>query len=71
MIKSRLKILLAENDTNQLRLSKKINVRVATLNALSNNKLKHIPIDILNGICKELNCQISDIIQYVPDEDNE
>ena len=69
MIKSRLKVLLAINDMNQKQLAEKTNIRPATLSHLYRGTLKHIPVDVLNKICKALNCQPGDLFEYHPDEE--
>lgn len=68
MLKSRLKVLLAEHDTNQRQLSIKLDIREATLNAIANNKIKQIPVEIVCKICEEFNCDIGDIWRYIPDD---
>lgn len=64
MLKSRLKVLLAEHDTNQRQLALKLDIREATLNAIANNKIKQIPVDVVCKICEEFNCNIGDIFTY-------
>lgn len=68
MLKSRLKVLLAEHETNQRQLALKLEIREATLNAIANNKIKQIPVDIVEKICKEFDCDIGDIWHYISDD---
>lgn len=68
MIKSKLKVLLAFNDSNQSKLAKEINVRQPTISAIANNTIKQIPVDVLDKICAYFNCQPNDLIEYVPNE---
>ena len=70
MIKSKLKVLLAENEITQQQLADKIGTRQATISNICNNNIKQIPVDIVNNICKLFNCDISDIFIYKPDNDN-
>lgn len=55
-----------ELSQNELLRKNIINSRL--LNALRNNK--SITTDSLNKLCNNLNCQPSDIMEYVPDNDN-
>ena len=67
MIKSQLKVMLAKRDMTQVELAQKTGVRQPTISALCTNTAKHIPIDVLDKICKELNCQPADLFEYIPD----
>jgi putative transcriptional regulator len=42
---------------------------MANLSILKNNKAKAIRFSTLEAICKALDCQPGDIIEYVPDEE--
>lgn len=64
MIKSRLKVLLAENELTQKELAEKIGARLPTINDLCNNKSKQIPIKLLDDICNLFNCDIGDILKH-------
>lgn len=68
MIKSNLKVLLANHELTQKQLAEKIGTRQATISSICNNKIKQIPVDIVNNICNLFECQISDIFTYVPDK---
>lgn len=68
MIKSRLKILLATKETTQRQLAIDTECREATINALANNRIKQVPIDMLDKLCKYFDCQPSDILVYEPDK---
>lgn len=70
MIKSRLKILLAENDMTQSELSEKTNIRPSTISDICNNKIKHIPIIVLNKLCETFKCEVGDIFKYIEDISN-
>ena len=61
MIKSRLKVLLAEHDISQTELAKRTGIRQATISNICTNKAKQIPIDVLDILCDYFNCEISDI----------
>lgn len=68
MIKINLSRLLGEKRINQKDFSKLAKVRRATINAYYNEYVKRINKEDLDKMCKSLNCQISDLIEYIPDE---
>jgi len=68
MIKSRLKVLLAEKGLTQHKLSKLTGVRPATITGIVNNSIKQIPVDSVSKICKALNCDIGDLFYYEPEQ---
>ena len=49
-------------------LSQKVDVTMANLSILKNNKAKAVRFSTLEAICKALDCQPGDILEYVPDE---
>ena len=49
-------------------LSEKVGITLANLSILKNNKAKAIRFSTLEAICKALDCNIADIIEYVPDK---
>lgn len=66
MLKSRLKVLLAENNMTQTRLSELTGIRPGTVTNIVNNSIKQIPVEAVCKICELLHCDIGDIFQYVP-----
>lgn len=57
--------LLIDKNMNKVALRDAINITPATLAKLSKNK--PVNMDILARICKELECNIGDIVDYIPD----
>lgn len=68
MIKSRLKVLLAERDISQTQLAKEVGIVQPTITEIANNKAKHIPIATMDKLCSYFNCTVGDIWQYIPDD---
>lgn len=69
MIKFKLRVLLAENEMTQAELAEKIDVRPSTLSAMNKGTIKQVPLKAIEGICKELHCEVGDLIKYIPDEE--
>ena len=65
MIKSKLKVMLAMREMTQAELAKRTGIRPPTVSAIATNNAKHIPIEVLDKICKELNCNVGDLFEYV------
>lgn len=67
MLKSRLKILLAEHDMTQTKLSELTGIRPGTITNIVNGNIKQIPVSAVCKICETLKCDIGDIFRYIPD----
>lgn len=64
-----LDVMMAKRKIGLMELAEKINITPANLSILKNNKAKAIRLSTLDEICKALNCQPGDIIEYVEDDD--
>ena len=52
-------------------LAERVDITPANLSILKNGKAKAIRFSTLEAICRELNCQPGDIIEYRPEETTE
>lgn len=68
MVMINLDVIMAKRKMSLNELSEKVGITLANLSILKNNKAKAIRFSTLNAICRALDCQVSDIIEYVPDE---
>ena len=64
-----LDVMMAKRKIGLMELAEKINISPANLSILKNNKAKAIRLSTLEEICKALDCQPGDIIEYVEDND--
>ena len=62
-------VMMAKRTMSSTELSEKLGITMANLSILKNNKAKAVRFTTLNSICKILDCQPRDILEYV--EDNE
>lgn len=62
-----LDIVMAKRKISSNALAEQLNITPANLSILKNNKAKAIRFSTLERICKVLNCQPSDILEYRPD----
>ena len=67
MIKSKLKVMLAEREMTQTELSQRTGIRPPTISAIANDKIVTLPISVLDRICRELQCNVGDLFKYVED----
>lgn len=64
-------VMLAKRKMSVTELSEWVGITMANISILKNGKAKAIKLSTLNSICKALNCQPGDILEYVEDEDDE
>lgn len=69
MIVINLDVVMAKRKKNLTELAGEVDLTLANLSILKNNKAKAIRFTTLDAICKALDCQPGDILQYVPEED--
>lgn len=55
-----------EDDLNVI--SAKVDITLANLSILKNNHAKAVRFTTLEAICRALDCQPGDILEYVPEE---
>ncbi len=68
MIIVNLDVVMAQRKMGLTELAQQVDITMANLSILKNNKAKAIRFSTLEAICKALNCQPGDILQYVEDE---
>ncbi|KMY45859.1 XRE family transcriptional regulator [Bacillus sp. FJAT-27916] len=57
-------VMLAKRKMSVTELSEKVGITMANLSILKNGKAKAIRFSTLEAICKALDCQPGDIIEY-------
>lgn len=62
-----LDVMMAKRKVGLMELSEKIGITPANLSILKNNKAKAIRFSTLEDICKALDCQPGDIIEFRED----
>ena len=66
MIVVNLDVMMAKRKMSLGELSQRVDVTMANLSILKNNKAKAVRFSTLEAICKVLDCQPGDILEYVP-----
>ena len=62
-----LDVMMAKRKMSSGELSERIGITPANLAILKNQKAKAVRFSTLNDICKALDCQPGDILEYQPD----
>ena len=65
MIKFKVKVMLAIREMTQKELAERTGIRPPTVSAICLGTVKHRPIDALDKICTVLDCQPSDLMEYI------
>ncbi len=68
MIVVNLDIMLAKRKMSSLELGEKIGLTQANISILKTGKARAIRFSTLDSLCKALNCQPADILEYVDEE---
>ena len=71
MIVINLDVMLARRKMSSLELANRIGITQANLSILKTGKARAIRFSTLDAICRELNCQPADIIEYKEGEIDE
>jgi len=65
-----LDVMMAKRKMTLSQLSEKVDITLANLSILKNNKAKAVRFSTLEAICTALDCQPGDILEFVPDEES-
>ena len=65
-----LNVMMTKRKISSSQLAEQIDLSPANLSILKNNKAKAVRFSTLARICKALDCQPSDILEYIPEEED-
>lgn len=68
MIRIYLSRLLGDRRWTQAELAAKTKIRPTTISEMYNEIIERVNLEHLDRICKALDCKLSELIDYVPDE---
>ncbi len=63
-----LDVIMAKRKMGLTELSDRVGITLANLSILKNNRARAVRFSTLDAICKALDCQPGDILEYVPEE---
>ena len=69
MIVVNLDVMMAKRKMSLGELAQRVDITMANLSILKNNKARAVLFSTLEAICKALDCQPGDILEYVPEEE--
>ena len=61
-------VMLAKRKMQSRELAEKIGITQANLSILKTGKAKAIKLSTLEAICKALDCQPADLLEYIPEK---
>ena len=64
-----LDVMMAKRKMSLGELAQRVDLTMANLSILKNNKARAVRFSTLEAICKALDCQPGDILEYVPEEE--
>lgn len=64
-------VMLAKRKMSVTELSEKLDITMANVSILKNGKAKAVKLETLNKLCRILDCQPGDLLEYRPDEEVE
>lgn len=64
-----LEVMMAKRKMSLGELAQRVDITMANLSILKNNKARAVRFSTLEAICKALDCQPRDILEYVPEEE--
>ncbi len=68
-IRINLDVMMARRKVGLTELASKVDITLANLSILKNNKARAIRFSTLEALCKALECQPGDILEHSPDEE--
>ena len=68
MIEINLDVMMAKRKISLKELSERVGITEANLSILKNNKAKAIRFSTLEALCRVLNCQPADLMEYKEDD---
>ncbi|MFD2569639.1 helix-turn-helix domain-containing protein [Spirosoma soli] len=64
-------VMMARRKMSLTELSERVGITLANLSILKTGKAKAVRFDTLEAICRALDCQPGDLLEYVPSKEDE
>ena len=71
MIRINLDVMLARRKLSLTELSERVGITLANLSVLTTGKAKAVRFSTLDALCRALDCQPGDILEYTEDGKND
>ena len=63
-----LDVMMAKRKVSAGELAERVGITPANLSILKNNKARAVRFSTLEALCKALECQPADLLEYIPEE---
>lgn len=63
-----LDVIMAKRKVSAGDLAERVGITPANLSILKNNKARAVRFSTLEALCKALECQPADLLEYIPEE---
>ncbi len=63
-----LDVMMAKRKIGLNDLAAMVDISLANLSILKNNKCRAVRFSTLNALCRALQCQPADLLEYIPDK---
>lgn len=70
MIIFNIDVMLAKRKMSVTELSRRVGITMANISILKNGKARAVRVDTLDKLCRALDCQPGDILEYREDADD-
>lgn len=68
-IKINLNVMMARREVSLTDLAARVGITMANLSILKNNKAKAVRLSTLEALCRELDCQPGDLLEFVEEQE--
>lgn len=68
MIKFTVKVMLAKREMTQKQLAELTGIRPPTISMMCLSTIERVQVDYIDRICRVLECQPGDLMEYIPDD---
>ncbi len=68
-IETHLDLMLVKRNMTSRELARRVGISENNLSHIKTGRVKAIRWNVLEGICRELDCQPNDLLEYVPAEE--
>lgn len=69
MIIMNIDVMLAKRKMSVTQLAEKVGITIANMSVLKNGRAKGVKFSTLNAICRALDCQPGDLLEYREEEE--
>ena len=70
-IKVNLDLLLVQRKVSLTELAEEVGITLSNMSLLKTGKVRGVRFNTLDSICRKLGCQPGDVLEYVPDGDDD